>query len=306
MDDGFDAIVTITNRLGSDICIVPTHMNITTERFAVQFFDLWYCENRLPLDIVSGCDKIFVSKFWKALAKLTGIKLKMSSLYHPESNSCSERSNKSVVQSLWFHIQRNQLGWVKALPLIQFNLMNTINISMGFTPFQLCMGCSPQLIPPLVTDTTPIVNQDKLAMNLLIEQITLDVAKAWDNLLSTKISRSEFANRHRSDEVNYSVGNKVMLSTEHRWRKYMQKHSGHVMKFMPHFDSPFVTTRTHPSKSAYTLDLPNELDCFLTLHASQLRKFVSNNDDLFPLQKLPQLGPVVTEDRCEEWLIDRI
>ena len=78
LDDGFDYIFTITDRLSSDICIVPTHMNISAERFAAQFFDLWYCENGLSLNIVSDCDKLFVSKIWKALTRLTGIKLKMS------------------------------------------------------------------------------------------------------------------------------------------------------------------------------------------------------------------------------------
>jgi hypothetical protein len=38
-DDGFDCIVTITDRLGSDICIALTHMDISTEHFAVQFFN---------------------------------------------------------------------------------------------------------------------------------------------------------------------------------------------------------------------------------------------------------------------------
>jgi len=100
LDDGFDGLVTITDRLGADIRIAPTHMDITAEHFVARFFDLWYCENGLPLNIVSDRDKLFVSKFWKALTKLTGIKLKMSSSYHPEMDSSSERSNKSVIQSL--------------------------------------------------------------------------------------------------------------------------------------------------------------------------------------------------------------
>jgi hypothetical protein len=84
LNDGFDAIVTITDRLGSDIHIAATYTDIMAERFAVQFFDLWYCENSLPLNIVSDCNKLFVLKFWKALHTLTGVKLKMSSSYHPE------------------------------------------------------------------------------------------------------------------------------------------------------------------------------------------------------------------------------
>jgi len=74
-DDRFDCIVTITDHLGSDICIALTHTDISTERFNFcnAIFQLWYCENSLPLDIVSDRNKLFVSKFWKVLTKLTGI-----------------------------------------------------------------------------------------------------------------------------------------------------------------------------------------------------------------------------------------
>jgi hypothetical protein len=136
-DDRFHCIVTITDCLGADIQIASTHMDISAEHFAAQFFNLWYCENGLPLNIVSDRDKLFVSKFWKALMKLTRVKLKMSSAYHLETDSSSEHFNKSAVQSVRYHMEHNQTGWVKALPLVHFNLMNTMNISTGFLPFQL-------------------------------------------------------------------------------------------------------------------------------------------------------------------------
>jgi Integrase zinc binding domain len=186
LDEGFDTIVKITDRLGSDICIAPTHSDMTAERFTAQFFNLWYCENGLPLNIVSDRDKLFVSKFWKALMKLTGVKLKMSSSYHPESDGSSERTNKSVIQSLRFHVERNQKGWVKALPLVRFNLMNTINASTGFSPFQLRMGRSPRLIPPLVVSDQSMTDDEpeEAAAIELIDRIALDVADAKDNLLA--------------------------------------------------------------------------------------------------------------------------
>jgi hypothetical protein len=109
IDDGFDSIVTITNRLGSDICIAATHTNITTEHFAAQFFNVWYCENSLPLNIISDHDKIFVSKFWKVLHVLTGVKLKVSSVYHPETDGSSEWSNKTE-QVLCYHVDCYQKG----------------------------------------------------------------------------------------------------------------------------------------------------------------------------------------------------
>ena len=52
-DEGSDSILTITDRLGSDIQIIPTRTDIMAEELAVVFIDNWYCENRLPLEIVS-------------------------------------------------------------------------------------------------------------------------------------------------------------------------------------------------------------------------------------------------------------
>jgi hypothetical protein len=149
-DEGFNCIVTFMDHLNSDVRVVPTRTDTTAEELAVLFFDEWYCENGLPLEIISDCDKLFVSKFWQALHGLTGVKLKMSMAYHPKSDGASERSNKTINQCLRYHVKRNQTGWHRALPWVRFDMMNTINLSTGFSPFQLRMGRSPHVIPPLI------------------------------------------------------------------------------------------------------------------------------------------------------------
>jgi hypothetical protein len=122
---------------------------MSAEQFTVLFFNNWYCENGLPLDIVSDCDKLFLSRFWKALHKLTGIKLKLLSSYHLQTDGTSKRSNKMVNQCIRFHVERNQKGWVRMLPPICFQIMNSLNTSTGTSPFQLHIGRSPRIIPPL-------------------------------------------------------------------------------------------------------------------------------------------------------------
>jgi len=57
---------------------------------------------------------------------------------------------------------------------------------------------------------------DTTATLALIKRIERDVVEAQVNLLAAKISQTEFANRHQADEVVHAVGNRVMLSTEHR------------------------------------------------------------------------------------------
>jgi len=147
-DEGFNCIITFTDQLNSDLWVIPTCTDISAEELAVIFFNEWYCENGLPLEIVSDCDKLFISKFWQSLHKLTRVKLKMLMAYHPESDGTSEWSNKMINQCLQYHVKHNQMGWQWALPRIHFDIMNTINASTGLSPFKLCMGQSLHVIPP--------------------------------------------------------------------------------------------------------------------------------------------------------------
>ena len=144
LDEGYDCLLTITDRLGSDIRIIPTTTTLKAKDLAVLFFDNWYCENGLPSDIVCDRDKLFMSAFWKHLNIISGIKCKASSSYHPQSNGASERTNKTVNQCLRFHVERNQKGWVRAIPRIRFHIMATINKSTGYSPFHLRFGRSPR------------------------------------------------------------------------------------------------------------------------------------------------------------------
>lgn len=219
-DDGYNCIVTITDYLGADICIIPTQNDITAAKFAALFFDKWYCENGLPLDIVSDRDKLFCSQFWQALHQLTGVELKMSSSFYPETDGSSERSNKMVVQALQFHVQQNQKGWACALPRVCFDIMNSLNESTGFSPFQLHIGRAPQIIPPLfdnaVTAASTIMGLSASDATALLTRIELDTLEAQDNLTLAKISQVHHANKHRGPEIIYQAGDRILLSTLHR------------------------------------------------------------------------------------------
>jgi hypothetical protein len=186
LDEGFDCILSMMDRLGSDICIIPTQVNITTEDLVLLFFSNWYCENGLPKEIISDRDKLSVSNFWQALHKLTGVKLKLSSVYHPQMDGSSERSNKTINQCIRYHVHRNEKGWVRALPCIGFDIMNSVNASTRSSNFQICLGHSPHLILPIVPDTLCELRSDSdemIHVQGLIEQLQTDVSEAKDNFL---------------------------------------------------------------------------------------------------------------------------
>jgi len=176
------------------------------------FFTHWYCENGLPLEIVSDRDKLFLSRFWKELHKLTGIKLKMSTAYHPETDGASERTNKTVIQCIRFAVERDQKGWVQALPTVRFNLMNTINASTGFTPFQLRFGRPARILPPIVP---PDEDRTEPTASELIKQMQPIQMEAQDNLLTAKVRQAHQENAHRQLSFPFQIGDRVVLSTAH-------------------------------------------------------------------------------------------
>jgi len=235
-DEGYNCILTMTDRLGADICIILTHCNITAEDLAILFFNHWYCENGLPLNIVSDRDKLFILKFWQALTKLTGVKLKMLSSFHPETDGASECSNKTVNQSIQYNVCRNQCGWVAALPRIQFDMMNTINTSSGFSGFQLFLGHSPHVILPIVTNDLDSELKDTPEANhaeMIIARLKTDIDEAKDNLLKAKVFQTHFANKTRRTDFEFTVGDKVILSTLHCRQNTSRKETGTSLSFFP-------------------------------------------------------------------------
>ena len=64
-------------------------------------------------------------------------------------------TNKTINQAIRFHVNWNQKGWVCTLPRIRFCMMNIINSSAGYSGFQLRLGPSPRVIPPIVPTSLP-------------------------------------------------------------------------------------------------------------------------------------------------------
>jgi hypothetical protein len=103
--------------------------------------------------------------------------------YHPETDGASEHTNKIINQALRYHVDRHQKNWVRALPCVRFTIMNTVNTSTGYTPFQLK---SARLIPPITTEREGSDSQDVIKAKEVIEQLYKDVSDAQDNLLQQK------------------------------------------------------------------------------------------------------------------------
>jgi len=80
---GFDAIMVVVDRFSKMAHFIPTKENATAQKTRRLFFTHVFKHHGLPRDIVSDRDPKFTSKFWRALWKCMGTKLKMSTSFRP-------------------------------------------------------------------------------------------------------------------------------------------------------------------------------------------------------------------------------
>ena len=158
--------------------------------------------------------------------------------------------------------------------------------STGFSPFSLKSGHSPRLIPPLIDTATtepdkenttstpnspvPPMSDGEDVAHSIMERLMTDILKVRDSLTAAKISQAHHANKECSPDPTFKIRDKVLLTTAHHQRDYMQKKDGHIVKFMPHFNGPFEVMAAFPKSLTYTLRLPDSSKIVHTFHSSLL------------------------------------
>lgn len=302
--DGYNGIITFTDRKGGLCRVVPCRMDQEASDFADIFHDEWYCHFGLPGELVSDRDHLFISKAWKSFTKRVGIDLKMSTSFHPETDGISERSNKTVIQALRYHVDRRQSNWVRGLRTLEFKINNTINASTGKTPFQVSYGRSPRVIPSFHKEIASDI--DSPAADAIIQRIQLEEQDAEDALIATKVRQAAYANEHRGPAQNFEEGQLVMVSTENRRREYKNKGQKRAAKFFPRWDGPYKIIQAFPDTSTYKVELPPSSKQHPVFHERLLKIYHANDESLFPGRVVPKPPPIIGVDGHEEWVIERI
>lgn len=93
----------------------------------------------------------FTSGFSRSLCKLVGITQNLSTAFHPETDSQTERVNGVLEQYLHGYINYQQDNWVEILTMAEFVYNKTISATTGITP----LFCSLWPAPPVHNQGKP-------------------------------------------------------------------------------------------------------------------------------------------------------
>jgi hypothetical protein len=108
--------------------IIPCTKIKTGEETIKLFFDNIYRIHGLPTDIILDRGTQFTSNFWRGLFQLLGVKINLSTAYHPQSDGQTKRVNQILELYLCCTINYQQDDWADLLPLTEFIYNNTLHL----------------------------------------------------------------------------------------------------------------------------------------------------------------------------------
>jgi transposase InsO family protein len=291
----YDSITVVIDLLTAMVHLVPSRTNYTAREIAELVFAEIYKLHGLPKAIVSDRDVLFTSTFWTHLNKLIGVKLKMSSAYHPETDGSTERANRTIGQMLRSCISPNQRDWVARLPAIEFAINLARSESTGYSPFFLNSGRLPRT---LIWDTPE--TSEYPGIRVFAQRMKNAILAAHDAILGARVKQTTDANRRRRASP-FAKDDLVYIST-----KNISFPKGTARKLVPKFIGPYRLLEDYRNNS-FKVELPDRLKqrgVYPVFHSSLLRIHIPNDDRLFPGRLETQVADF--DEPESEWAINRI
>lgn len=259
-DTRHDCILVVVDRLSKMAHFIPCFKDIDARECAALFVKEIFRLHGMPASIVSDRDKLFTSKFWRALFENLGTTLALSTAWHPQTDGQTERTNRTLEEMLRPYCgspDRQQL-WEHYLPLAEFAYNNTPQTSTGFSPFFLCYGRNP-LSPIDMLHGSTSEPPDYL------QNLHSALLAAENHLFLAQRRMSSHYDKGRIP-MQYNVGDVVYISRA----AFPPKRRG--TKLSPLFHTSPMKVVRRIGSSAYQLDTPATWQLHNVFHVSQLRR----------------------------------
>lgn len=141
----YDMILVMVDRLTKYVHFIPANETHTAEQLGYLILDRLVRYHGFPKIYITDRDKLFTSNYWNTLTGALGIKHKLSTSYHPQTDGQTERANQTLEQYLRHYVNYAQTNWASLLPMAQLALNNQQSDTTKTTPFFANFGKHPHL-----------------------------------------------------------------------------------------------------------------------------------------------------------------
>ena len=168
---GYNYILVVVDQFSKEVVFVPCTKEETTYSTAELFrYHVW-CQHGLPSTIISDHESVFASNFQGDLYKLLGIKRKMSTAFHPQTDRQTEQLNRQINWYIRTYINDQQDDWAKWIKISQFVWNNTISEVTTDSPFRITQSYSPQMGVELAETVAPAAKDFAAVFNKVVEAL---------------------------------------------------------------------------------------------------------------------------------------
>ncbi|PKI50469.1 hypothetical protein CRG98_029152 [Punica granatum] len=137
---GHDSIWVIVDRLTKSAHFLRVKTTFGADQLAQLFIKEIVRLHGVPVSIVSDRGSYFTSKYWNSFVTALGMKLNLTTAFHPESDGQSERTIQTLEDMLRACIIEFQGSWDDYLTLIEFAYNNSYQSSIGMTLYESLYG----------------------------------------------------------------------------------------------------------------------------------------------------------------------
>jgi GNAT superfamily N-acetyltransferase len=272
-DTGNNGIAVVVDKLSKQAHFLAISPKFDAIELARVYLHEVYRHHGLPRILISDRDVRFTSLFWTTLMDRLGVKLNLSSAYHPETDGQTERTIGTFEELIRPYVSYLQTDWDKFIDPLEFAYNNSLHESTGQTPFHVVYGQHPVTLDDVLTRPLPKASDSKLEPPAV--QKLLEANKNAANLAQEVIKRTNermlaTVNRQRRD-LQFQVGDLVLLSTANLKLPLGTKR---VKKLAPKYIGPFEVLERVADGRAYRIDLPSHMRLHPTFHVSSLRPYV--------------------------------
>lgn len=259
----YDSVLVITERLTKYAYFIPYKEASNTTDLAYTMLRNVICQHGLPDEIISDRDKLFTAKFWQSLMTRLGVRHKLSTAYHPQTDGQTERTNQTLEQYLRCYVNYEQDNWVQLLPLAQFAFNSAVSEPTGLSPFYANYGYEPDIAKePILGKEAPKAVEHADELKELHQALQRQ-------LLFIQQRMTKYYDKKRIAGPTFRRGDKVYLLR----RNIKTKRPNDKLDFRK--IGPFKIEEVI-SKVNYRLSLPKTMRIHPTVHVALLEPAPSN------------------------------